>query len=341
MQRYLVLSVLLIAACKKPLDLKKEEAAYDAYLERLPELRPVPQSQRVNLQVIYVNDPRLPELDAAGRQRVYEAVQILAKRVYGYDLSIVEKKEQNIKSYFSEVSNRFNESPIRFPAVSYLISWFSPQRDALVGETIAAGLKKHSPQKLAEYLGEATAPAAASHKFLQKLDAIYNEPTKNGRPFLSGDNQKDEVQLSYGHWSTILQGEREFDFVLTNTGIIGADNGMPLYVIARGGVTSAFIENNAFRPLQGTGVLGMYPFLSDTPFFLAERGQLTAEQKEETIAWLWMHELGHLLLKKEENYDFSDSVHRASVNLRYYDWVKAVRSTKDHRTDRVGLLKKF
>jgi hypothetical protein len=149
------------------------------------------------------------------------------------------------------------------------------------------------------------------------------------------------VWYSYGHWSTLLQGEKEFDFVLTNVGIIGADNGMPLYVVARGGVTSAFVENNAHRPYQGAGVLGMYPFLSDSPFFTAERGALTGAEKEEAIAWLWLHELGHLLLKKEENYTFGDSVHRAPPNLKYYEWVKTVRATKDHRSEKVGVMKKF
>ncbi|AFM10891.1 hypothetical protein [Turneriella parva] len=341
MQRYLLLTVLAFAACKKPVDLKKEEAAYDAYLEALPELRVVQKNIPVQLNVAYVENPHLPTLDVAGRQRVYASVEALARRVYGFDLKITETRQQTIADFFAAVGPRFAETPIRFPSVAFLISWFAPNRDALVAETIAAALKKHSTEKLAEYLGKDTDPAAASRVFLQKLTSIYAEKNATGRPLLSATNRQEEAWYSFGHWSTILQGEKEFDFVLTNVGIIGADNGMPLYVIARGGVTSAFVENNAYRPYQGAGMLGAYPFLSDSPFFIAERGALTATEKEEAIAWLWLHELGHLLLKKEENYSFSDSVHRAPPNLKYHEWVKTVRATKDHRSDKVGLMKKF
>jgi hypothetical protein len=341
MVRYLLLGLFLASACKKPLDLKKEEAAYDAYLEALPELRVVQKNAPVQLSIVYVENPRWPTLDVAARQRVYANVETLARRIYGYDLKMKEAKQQTITDLFATAGPRFAASPIRFPSEAFLVSWFAPNRDALVTETIAAALKKHSPEKLAEYLGKDTDPVAASRVFLQKLTAIYAETDSSGQPLLSTVNKQDEVWYSYGHWSTLLQGEKEFDFVLTNVGIIGADNGMPLYVVARGGVTSAFVENNAHRPYQGAGVLGMYPFLSDSPFFTAERGALTGAEKEEAIAWLWLHELGHLLLKKEENYAFGDSVHRAPPNLKYYEWVKTVRATKDHRSDKVGVMKKF
>jgi hypothetical protein len=341
MVRHLLLGLLFVVACKKPIDLKKDEAAYDAYLEALPELRVVPRDKPVLLSVVYVENPHLPKVDIAARQRVYAAVESLAKRVYGFDLKITELRQQTIADFFERAAPRFAESPIRYPAEAFLVSWFAPNRDALVAETIAAALKKHAPEKLAEYLGKDSDPAAASRVFLQKLTSIYAERDGSGQPLLSSSNKQNEAWYSYGHWSTLLQGEKEFDFVLTNVGIIGADNGMPLYVIARGGVTSAFVENNAYRPCQGVGVLGMYPFLSDSPFFTAERGALTAAEKEEAIAWLWLHELGHLLLKKEENYSFVDSVHRAPPNLKYFEWVKTVRATKDHRSDKVGVMKKF
>lgn len=341
MLRRLLPLVLIVTACSKPVDLKREEALYEDYLNALPELKAVPTSSPLTLKVLYVENPHLQKLDAAARQRVYASVASLAKQIYGYTLNVTEVKQVTIRDYFANAAASFKKSPIRFPALAFLIPWRATDRDARVAEAIAAALKKHKPSKLEEYLGQEVDALSATRVFLQKLGTMYDETAADKKPLLSAQNMNEEPWFSYGHWSTVLQGEKDYDFILTNIGIIGADNGMPLYVIARGGVTSAFVENSAHRPYQGVGVLGLYPFLADTAYFNRERGALTEAQKEEAIAWLWLHELGHLLLKKEENYDFVDSVHRAPPNLRYYDWVKRVRSSKNHHSSEIGQMKKF
>ncbi len=341
MLRRLLPLLLVAVSCSKPVDLKREEALYDAYVSALPDLQVVPTNRPVTLKILYAEDPHFPRLDATARQRVYTSVSMLAQQAYGYTLSITEAKQTTVADYFSASAARFKESPIRYPALAFLISWYATDRDARVAETIGAALKKHGKPKLEEYLGRDTDAESATRVFLTKLGTMYSETTASGKPLISAQNQNEEAWLSYGHWSTLLQGEKDFDFILTNVGIIGADNGMPLYVIARGGVTSAFVENSAHRPYQGVGVLGLYPFLAETAYFNAQRGQLTQSEKEEAIAWLWLHELGHLLLKKEENYDFADSVHRAPHNLRYYDWVKKIRNTKNHRSGEIAAMKKF
>ena len=85
MARYLLLGLLLAVACKKPIDLKKEEAAYDAYLEALPELRVVPKDKPVLLSVVYVENPHLPTLDVAARQRVYDMYVREAYQDFSFD----------------------------------------------------------------------------------------------------------------------------------------------------------------------------------------------------------------------------------------------------------------
>jgi hypothetical protein len=126
MVRHLLLGLLFVVACKKPIDLKKDEAAYDAYLEALPELRVVPRDKPVLLSVVYVENPHLPKVDIAARQRVYAAVESLAKRVYGFDLKITELRQQTIADFFERAAPRFAESPIRYPAEAFLVSWFAP-----------------------------------------------------------------------------------------------------------------------------------------------------------------------------------------------------------------------
>ncbi len=339
--KHLLAGLIVVAACSKPVDLKQEEAKYDAYIAALPELKAVPQSAKVVLKVHYVERPQLPALDTNEREDLYRLTESLAKKALGYDLKIEETIVYRAKDFLRAVAPRFKTSPQRYPALAYQISFFAADRDARVLEAIRSELSKHPVNRVRQYLGKNATPEAATQFFLARLGEIYSETDFSGKPILSAANAEEEVLFSYGHWSSILQLEREADFILTNTGIIGADTGMPLYVIARGGVTSAFVENNAFRPFQGVGVIGLYPFLSDGAVFLRERGELTFEKKMETIAWIWVHELGHLLLKKEENYIWEDSVHRAAPDLRYYDWVKRVKASRNHRSEQVPMMKKF
>ena len=222
-----------------------------------------------------------------------------------------------------------------------LIPVKSMDREKRIAETIATTLKQHDAAKIREYLGADSSLDTLTARFIVTLGKIYSEKDLRGRPLLFGKNRDTEPRYSFGHWSTILQGEKTVDFILTNGGIIGADNGMPIYVIARGGVTSAFVENNAHRPYQGVGVLGLYPFLSDSKFFVERRGALSADEKLEAIAWVWLHELGHLLFKKSENYTFADSVHRAPPDLKYFEWAKRVRASRNHHTNEIANMKKF
>lgn len=339
--KYFVASAVILAGCSKPVDLKQEEARYDAYVSALPELKEVPRAGKVVLKVHYVERPQLPALDTNQREDLYRMTEERAKSALGYDLKIEETIVYRAKDFLKAVARRLQVSPQRYPALAYPISYFTADRDARVLEAIKPALAKHPAERVKQYLGEHARAEAAAQFLGQRLGQIYAEPDFAGKPLLSAATAGEEMLFSYGHWSSILQTEREADFILTNTGIIGADTGMPLYVIARGGVTSALVENNAYRPYQGAGVIGLYPFLSDGPVFRAERGELSTEQKLETIAWIWVHELGHLLLKKDENYAFEDSIHRAAPDLRYYEWVKRVKASRNHRSEQIPLMKKF
>lgn len=338
--RFLLFPALLVC-CSTAVQMRIQEADYEKYLKALPDLKPIAAGASVSLAVRYVENPDLISLDAATRAKLYRMVEKYAAEAYKIELKLTEESAVKVADFFKSVRAWFNESPIGFPAQSYLISWFSMDREKRIAETIAATLKQHDAAKIREYLGEDRSLDALTAKFIITLGKIYSEKDLRGRPLLFGKNRDTEPRFSFGHWSTILQGEKTVDFILTNGGIIGADNGMPIYVIARGGVTSAFVENNAHRPYQGVGVLGLYPFLSDSKFFVERRGALTADEKLEAIAWVWLHELGHLLFKKSENYTFADSVHRAPPDLKYFEWTKRVRGSRNHHTNEIANMKKF
>lgn len=336
-----LLPVLLLCFCHKPVDLKKESARYDDYIASLPELKPVDKNQPVRLAVRYLEADNLPTLTQAERLELYRSLEAKARELYGYSLSVNEVKPVKLGDFFASVQSRFENFPLAFPAHGFRISFFAPDREARIIESISPLWKKHDAAKIREYLGDVKDAPAAARIFLGKLGKIYAETDLRGKPLLGQENSNEEIFYAYGHWSSILVAEKEIDFFLTNTGIIGADTAMPLYVTARGGVTSALVENNGSRPYQGVGVLAVYPFLADTAYFTEQRGALTRAEKLEAILWIWLHELGHLLLKKDENYTFADSVHRAPIDLRYHEWAKRARGSANHRTAEVPAMKKF
>lgn len=339
MRRFLPL--LLLCFCAKPVDLKKEGERYDAYVAALPELKPVSPLLPLTLSVLYAEADNLPTLTAAERSKLYRDLELKAAVLYGYRIKVVEIKARKLPDFFASVKGRFQDFPIAYPAHAFPISFFDHDRETLISTAIAPLWKKHDAATLQAYLGNVADARAATREFLTKLSRIYAEKDLNGKELLGSGNKGDEIYFSYGHWSSVLQGEKNADFILTNTGIIGADTGMPLYVTARGGVTSGFIENNGHSPYQGVGVIGLYPFLSDTPYFTEQRGALSRDEKLECILWLWLHELGHLLLKKDENYTLPNSVHRAPPDLKYYEWVRRVRASFNHYTAFIPAMKKF
>ncbi|MBN8221787.1 MAG: hypothetical protein J0L53_12745 [Spirochaetes bacterium] len=339
----LILCAVVVATvfCSKRIDLKKEGERYDAYVAALPELRPVPNYLPLTLSVLYAEADNLPTLTADERTRLYRNLEAKAALIYGYRLQVREIKARKLPEFFTAVKSRFREFPLAYPSYAFPISFFDGDREKRIAEALSPLWKKHDAATIRMYLGDVTDAQAAAREFLAKLSRIYAENDLQGKPLLASGNKDDEMYFSYGHWSSVLQAEKNADFILTNTGIIGADTGMPLYVAARGGVTSGFIENNAASPYQGVGVIGLYPFLAETPYFNEKRGALSREEKLESILWLWLHELGHLLLKRDENYTFIESLHRAPPDLKYFEWVKTIRYTFNHRTFEIPQMKKF
>lgn len=341
MRFFLCAALVALAFCSKPVDLKKESERYDAYVAGLPELRVVPNYLPLTFSVLYAEADNLPTLTPGERTQLYRNLEAKAALLYGYRLQVKEIRTRKLPEFFTAVKSRFREFPLAYPAYAFPISFFDGEREKRIAAALSPLWKKHDAATIREYLGDAADAAAAAREFLAKLSRINAEKDLQGRELLGQGNKADEIYFSYGHWSSVLQAEKNADFILTNTGIIGADTGMPLYVAARGGVTSGFIENNASSPYQGVGVIGLYPFLSDTPYFTEKRGALSREEKLESILWLWLHELGHLLLKRDENYTFVESVHRAPPDLKYFEWVKKIRFTFNHRTFEIPQMKKF
>ena len=73
-------------------------------------------------------------------------------------------------------------------------------------------------------------------------------------------------------------------------------------------------------------LVALFPFLSDAPVFMRERGTIPKDELLDVIATLCLHELGHFFLRYAEHYDHPHCVHVAPTGLNYYTWHQAIRT---------------
>jgi len=88
-------------------------------------------------------------------------------------------------------------------------------------------------------------------------------------------------------------------------------------------------------------MVGLFPFLSDDPFFLEHRGTVEESEREDLIATFWMHELGHFFLRAEEMYGEPGCVHAAPVGLKTLQWYRAIKQGANTCTRKPKPLKRL
>ncbi|MBI3394619.1 MAG: hypothetical protein HY042_02175 [Spirochaetia bacterium] len=250
-------------------------------------------------------------------------------------------------AFFAKRQDAFSHPVYSYPAKAWYLDPDAPGTLAEVTQTVTAVVNDKSPELLARYFGvmqgtkESYAQGITAH-FFQKLRMLYAERDLHGKPLYGRDSPAIRRQsLSFPHWTSLALRESDVDFLVTNTALAGPDTGMPLYVINRGGVTTAFVENNKFRPYQAVGVFALYPFLSTGEYFQKERGVFPRAQLLDAGAVLFVHELGHLLLRKAENYTLDGSVFRAPRDLRYVEWAREVKAKHKTLKDDVPAITRY
>ena len=320
---------------------------FNAYLNRLPDLKPLPADQEYVLLVDYIEDAKLPTLQGDGLARMFRLTEKYTQQYLGYRVRFKLSRRIAIEPFFREKKPDFRHPVLSYPTRAWYMDPGDPRLDEKLLKVVGHALKDKSPALLARYFGKRKGTLTDYHRrivteFRRKLNGIHGEQDSSGRPLLNP--RTDTVRkhyLSFAHWDSIAYQEKKADFLITNTIIAGPDTGMPIYVINRGGVTSAFVENSAHRPLGGVGVMGLYPFLSNGPFFTGERGTMSLAESLDAIALLLVHELGHLLMRKKEAYDLEGSIHVAPRGLDYRAWVKGIKAAGDSKSALVPTLKKY
>lgn len=319
---------------------------FSRYVSSLPDLRLLPADASHELLVDYVFDSSLPGMQPAEVPAFLRETEKQAREYFGVRIQLRLREVHAIDDFFADRSKAFADPVLGWPARSWHIPTDAKDFKPRVEAAVYSAIEGRKASLLEQYFGKARGTPRQyaeriSREFTSRLLAICSEPDLSGRPLAKGCKGKRETQMSFAHWDSILYQERQVDFLLTNTILAAADSGMPVYVINRGGVTSGFVENNAVRPYQGVGLLATYPFYSNGPFFRRVRGHVSPELAREIAMFLFLHELGHLLLRIPENYELDGSIHRAPKDLDYPNWLRLVKRHHKRLALPEGRLKKY
>ncbi|MBI5691992.1 MAG: hypothetical protein HZC55_18070 [Verrucomicrobia bacterium] len=293
---------------------------------KLPALRELPKEVPYVLRTVYLEDPRLPTWDFAQRSLLYARLEALLAQWFGYTVKITETGRHDLATYFARHGPVFRRHAEMIAKVRIDID--QPGGMERTRQAISMDFRRRELAQIDGYLrlgGARThteAVEAAAAQFERNFAEIRQIRVGDGDTFWSP--VRPELN-SYPHWCALQYDTTEADFILTNTMIVGPDAEMPIYVISRGGITLGNTNNNPHTAFQGTTVVGLFPFLSDAPYFLRERGRIPEAERMEAVAMLCLHELGHLLVRCAEYYDHPHCVHVAPVRLEVLSWYRALK----------------
>ncbi|RME87879.1 MAG: hypothetical protein D6767_11125 [Candidatus Hydrogenedentota bacterium] len=326
---------------------EKDKVAWEKYYQSFPKLKPIPKDKAVSIRVLKLTDPRLPDLPKEKILELLTQARKFANVYLGYDVRFLYLGEDDLKDFFESHADYFKRPEFRYRIASAILHPEQPNDEKILRESIFNTLRKRKWNIVQKYLPEGKsasdykeAAKIIADSFLQKYFSIAKAKVKDGTIFKSKEYAPTQ---DYLYWTSLQYELKEADLIITNSMIFSADDGMPPYVLKRGGITSAVTENNLFNPLQGTIVLGLHQFISTNPTIQKMRGDIPEKDLPSVIAMLLTHELGHLLLRLDEYYDLEHSVHVAPRGLNYYPWYLDIvqNSTGVLPPEKQRILEKF
>ena len=326
-----VLSVLFIGLCLSSCDSSNIRQQEVLSYRSMPVLKPLERNKTYTLRLLRVYDPELPDLTEEQYASLYQYIEKTAKEYVGYQVRIIPQKKINILKFFNQYSRFFSSRAAQTEILSQYIDFSDENGKKRVRDTIIRAVQ-HLGSKIKNYI-----PTQFASNFERAVNYLYNEFTRkfneirkikiHNKTFFRKDYA---FTQSYVHLSVILRHLQEADFIVTNTMIAGADSDMPIYVILRGGITSGFVDGNFHNaPYNAAGMVGLFQFISNAPFFIKERRKIPGDTLLPLIALMFGHEFGHFFARYKEMYVPEAGIHATSTGLDYLNWYKRVVSMKN------------
>lgn len=312
--------------------------------DKLPLLQPIPKDKPHRLRVLYLEDERLRTLTPEGRQALYRRVEGLTRRWLGYEIRLEETAKRSLRTEFAGKHVPF-ASPAQQACLASARLDLTTDRgldelEHLVGREYAARGKEVFERLFPETAGldapKARAVAAAK---VRSLNAWLSGLRSESGPLVR--TEEDRRLTSTLHWMVYVRNQTDADFVLTNTAFIEPDNDMPVYVLARGGLTTGFVDNNVKAPYGAAGAVTLLPFLNGEELFDPKAKPTAPSENLDAAATMWLHEMGHFLNRYGEMYGEAGCVHVASEGLGYFKWHRAIRKADNKCSRPPAVVPKF
>lgn len=310
----MMMSLFFVCGCSE----KKEETPP---YEPLKPLEPLSKNDRHVLKVGYVELVGYPVLSERERRSYEENVEAATKKFLGYEVDLIESWVQPAPAFYGNFKKE-----LKHPAIQEFLSWDIFDGETQRMKTVAKRLtEKHGEERVKEYLHSAIEGShPLAHALLNQAQELFSafskERSQLGKPIL--DLEKPEYH-SYWILNGIQQFVKDVDLIVVNQLICIPDDWMPLYTMARGGVTTGAVEDSHHRPLGGTAFMSLYPFLGKDAIF-SKMNPIPEGRGIEVAAAYTTHELGHLLARRVEIYDHEGCVSKAATGLNYWEWYEGV-----------------
>jgi hypothetical protein len=287
-------------------------------------LRPLEEIDRNKVHVLkvgYVELEGYPVLSHESRLQYENLVEQATLKYLSYKVDLQKAWVKPAPSFYESY-----EQHLKHPSVQEYLSWDIMDGDLKRMKAVADRLKKkHGNEKIWEYILPKMSSSKDSAKaLLEQSQYLFKkfsfEKGQKGKPIL---DRKNPIYHSFWTLNGIQVFVDDVDILVVNQLICIPDEWMPLYSMARGGVTTGAVDDNHHRPLGGTAFMSLYPFLGKDALF-NKLNPIPDDRRLEVAAVYTTHELGHLLGRRAEIYDHAGCVSKAATGLDYWKWFKGV-----------------
>ena len=296
---------------------------------------PVSATEKLTVRTTWMTNPRLKNITPEQYEAILERSRALALDWLDLDLEFTENETISVHDFFARYLDVLTKDA---NFAKHRLSWDEQAKEGSVDALTKAFLsdfKKETDEEvraMVENQAEAKRIDLSQDKagifrqvaelHIDKLQKIAEIKLEDGEPLLRGDGFNE-----YMAWTCILRAQNDYDLILSNQLLGSVESLDPsVHSSMRGGVTSGFAEKGPTE-FGGSVLIGMFPFISEHERFVKERGEnYDPDTEVETIAFMVVHELGHLLQGWGHHYDHPGCVMRPAPGLRYKEWTEEIKA---------------
>ena len=291
----------------------------------------------INIRVGIINNPRFESLNQKQIEELLSELKKGVKEQFDVTLNFNKIDTENIKEFFEKhVSQITEKQSKKIQRHMFRIFEYNKENSKKINifkkqileanktthlEGITAAVRNQGFK--GNYFGTSKKEVLYNimDYHLKKLSKISKLKNKNDNILIDQNNFYNEFM----YWDSINESQSEYDLIITNQLIASAES--YFYSIPaglRGGITTG-VATKSKTPLNGVVVVSTFPFLSNISFFNKERGQnYSPEKVYNYIAWIGVHEFGHLLGFRAHNYNHSRCIMKPSLGFKYKEWYQEI-----------------